>query len=318
MSEEDPIDFQRFVETHRKRSGKSKLLPPDISYPPKWKSFCYDVLIAFKKAEKKRLGRKKFGWQAVRDAIMADFDDTAGRKIVGRDTRLTRDHLEDWKRHKKISDTAFRFVCRFVHKIDKPYIQELITDDVRRSYYERHAYTFSEVYQNRELDGSEEEFQEVVSNGFLYSAPLTKPWFKHMVIRIDYPLGSIAKITFAYCPFDLTKENPADYHRSSGIFYDGFLVPLPDFKIVEEPPSGEFNIHARNTLKYYTCLLMLFRPEHQGGPMYGYVVGSLSFQFSRWMVPRLTAIRTEVLKHNTLFEPFGFDQGFDERYRQKN
>ncbi|MFV0293740.1 MAG: hypothetical protein ACK5II_11235 [Paracoccus sp. (in: a-proteobacteria)] len=315
MSQEDPINFRAFVERHHKRKGKKAVELPVIPYPKEWKGFCFDVLAAFRESEKKRLNRKKYGWQATRDAIMEDFDDVSGRKIVGRDDRLTKDHLQDWERHGNIPDAPFAFVDRFVRNLDRPKTHSQVTEGIRRAHFERISHGLSEMYQNRSIDRQEVDMLRKEIGKFLLTPKLEKSQFKHIAIRMDDVTGSMIKVTFVYCPFAIDKENPSDFWRS-GLFYDGFLIPLPDFTTPDEFETFELG-KGLKAGKDYECLLLLFRPEWRGSFMYGYVMAKMKFGFTNMFSKELILVSIEAVEPNLLFSPFGLTISRDPRYYQE-
>lgn len=298
MSRGNTIDFRAFVENHPKSALKKPDVQPDKVFSPEWKWTCLRILKIYRKEQCKRLKRKKFGWLATRDAIMEDFDAKSGRKLAGRDPRLNYDHMKDWARNSTIPDSAFRYVDRFIRSMEKDdayrdVLAELIDQDNRT-----HAKAFSEVYQRRSIKDGFVESLGSISGEFLYSDPLEKAGYQHIVMRIIFVEAGVLKVHVAYCDFDIHQPDYRNIHAA--LFYEGFLIPVPRNSTDHHVETG-----LQGRTDSWVCWVKLHRPQYRGSLRDGNADGSIEFGFLELPGATHSFTHIHLTRPNTLVWPTG-------------
>lgn len=304
MSSGNTISFAAFVEKHRK--SKPHKMPPLRGYAPAWKGACLKILKVYKDVEKERLGRAKFGWMAVRDAIMQDFDAASGRKLAARDTSLTRNHLEDWARHGNIPDSAFRFVDRFVRKLAITKDYEEVFEKAKAIHDQQIALAFSDVYQRRRIKEGMMDYLLEVSGRFLYTPPIGDSFYKHIIIRVDDAVEGVIKITLAYCKINMFGK-AIDLEHNDLLFYEGYIFPVPT--ITDKPEPIWEGIKSES----WICWVKLFQPQFKGSLVNGCADGKIEFRFLSAM-PRQSFVTINIHQPTTILSPATTLDSADQRY----
>lgn len=298
MSKGNTIDFRAFVENHPKSDLEKADVETGRSYSPEWKSTCLRVLEIFREQQRSKLNRKKFGWQATRDAIMEDFDAKSGRKLAGRNQDLTNNHMKDWARHYTIRDSAFRYIDRFVRKMELGPAYDGVREALIGQNDRRHAEVISEIYQRRRMKEGFVEYLESVSGEFLYSEPLAKVGYQHIVIRFVSEMSGVLKIHVAYCDFDIHKPDFRNIHAA--LFYEGFLIPVPTRSVDSLEETG---LPARTDS--WLCWVKLHRPQYRGSLRNGSADGYIDYGVLELSSPPGSLVHIHLRRPNTLVWPTG-------------
>lgn len=313
MSKENTIDFQGRVKTFNTPKARFRPSENRISaiprYAASWKQLCYEILLEIMAHRAAERDDKTFGWMAMRDLIMHEYDDHSARtKIDGRSRLLTAGDLHGWERNQSIGDAKFRYIDDYIFSTapNRDLLQGI--RNVRQRAERQSMSVFSRIYQRRRV--KPEVVERVSSIGtYLHSSEIRDSWLRYIVFRLDFMQENIAKVTCAYCAFDITKQNRGNLDNI--LFYEAYLIPMPEHGgNIRTGPFGP----APDGVQ---CVLKLFRPEYQGHPANGYAETRLSLKVSKLPASGADIRSITVREPNTLLAPFGFPICGDRRYAPK-
>ncbi|WP_195820650.1 hypothetical protein [Roseobacter sp. MH60115] len=304
MSGENVISFEAFAENHRKLKSATTQQPRQQAFSSEWKRVSLEILIIYQEVERKKRGRSKFKWMATRDAIMADYDDASGNKILARDSGLSYSQLYDWYRHGSIPDTAFRFVDRFVRSLAMTEEYEHIYPIAKRARDEKHANALSEIYQTRQLNAEVADYIFQVSGEYLFTDDILDAFYDSIIFRFDFVISGVIKLTIAYCRFDVKRESPQTYDDT--IFYEGYMFVIP-FSTLSDRKLEAYELEGWN------CWIKLIRPRNRGSWQNGCADGLISYSvLDRKMDTSVLDIRIDF--PNNILAPRSPADCVDERF----
>ncbi|EAQ04958.1 hypothetical protein OB2597_06730 [Pseudooceanicola batsensis HTCC2597] len=239
---------------------------------------------------------------------MQDFDDSSGRKLAARDNALTRNHLEDWARHGNIPDSAFRFVDRFVRKISITPEYEEVFEEAKAIHDQQSALSFSDVYQRRRIKEGMMEYLLEVSGRFLYTQPLGDSFYKHIIMRIDFAVGGVIKVTLAYCKANIFTRTLQPDHNDL-LFYEGYIFPVPEDSGDAEPIWKGMNSDS------WMCRVKLFRPQMKGSLVNGCADGKMEYGFLSAMTEH-AFVNINILQPTSILSPATTLDSADQRFHE--
>lgn len=313
MSEENTVDFEKRVRSSNLRSTGLRRRAPKLAfsrtYSSEWKSVCLKILEEYRNRKAKSLGRKVYGWQAVRDDIMWTYDDhDAGTKTRGRsDDLLSVGDMNSYARTGSLGQDKFRFVDEFIRGLNPSRDLRLSIQDAKQRADAQKLASFQDIYQRRQINADFIDGFQTLLGRYIYSEQIGQSFsYPQIFARIDFSYLTSIKLTWVYSKVEFgTEVISADQL----IFFDGFLVPLPD--IAGEYDSGIKGINIDG----FDCILKLFRPQFRGHPELGHADVKLRCFVSRPNHEGSVHLSIHVAGSNQPLTPLGINLGASSRMK---
>ncbi|WP_373354490.1 hypothetical protein [Pseudoroseicyclus sp. CXY001] len=279
------------------------------SFPMAWQNVCRDLLEFYRKTKQETLHRKRVGWTAIRDDIMAKFDERRPDGKLQRDPMLTRQDLEAWQRGVKLSNVKFQYIDIFARSLLMDPRYDSFSTEAIQSRDAAVLESLSNIYLPRTGNTSSAQIVRETLSGIAITEALEDTWFRHIAIQPLYESSGIFKAIFAYIPEKISDFRRA--HFSEVVFFEGYIIPI------DAPmESNVLAALADQDLEITTasCLVKLTRAEFKGSQAFGHADGMISL--SRLISGEETILAGEVRYPSPILRPSIVTEDIDSRYHE--